>query len=99
MRVLLTIPLLLILVVFALSNKQVIQLGLWPTDIRLDAPVSIAVLVIAGLFFVAGATMTWGRALAQGRRARRAESAVRQLEAQVQAMRARPATLLSPPGG
>ena len=98
MRVLLTIPLLLILIVFALSNKQVVRLGLWPTDILLDAPVSIAVLVVAGLFFIAGASITWGRALSQGRRARRAESAVRQLEAQMQAMRARPANSLPPPG-
>ena len=90
MRVLLAIPLLVILVVFALSNRQVVPLGLWPTDILVYAPLSIAVLIAAGLFFIAGAFMTWGDSLAMRSRARRAERAVRQLEAQVQTMKARP---------
>ncbi len=98
MRILLAIPLLLILVVFALSNKQVVRLGLWPTDILVDVPVSLAVLGVALLFFLAGAAMTWGGALSLRARARRAEAAVRQLEAQLQAMRARPALSLPPPG-
>jgi len=90
MRVLLAIPLLLILVLFALSNRQVVPLGLWPTDILVYAPLSIAVLIAAGLFFIAGAFMTWGNSLTMRSRARRAERAVRQLEAQVQAMNSRP---------
>ena len=98
MRVLLAVPLLLILVVFALSNKQVVRLGLWPTDILVDVPVSLAVLGVAGLFFIAGAAMTWGAALALGSRARRAEANVRRLEAQMEAMRARPVLTLAPPG-
>ena len=40
-------PVLLILVVFALSNPQPVQLGFWPTDFALQAPLSLAVL--AGL--------------------------------------------------
>ena len=99
MRVLLAAPLLLILVVFALSNKQAVQVGLWPTDILVEVPLSVAVLVAAGLFFVVGALMTWGGALALRSRARRAESAVRQLEAQVQALRARPGLPMLPPRG
>ena len=61
MRILLAAPVLLILVIFALSNRQVVQLGLWPTDIMVDAPLSITVLVAAGLFFIGGALMTWGQ--------------------------------------
>lgn len=99
MRVLLAIPLIFILIVFALSNKQVVQLGLWPTDIQIELPVSLAVLGIAGLFFLLGAMVAWGGTVAERSRARRAEATVRQLEAQLAAARAsRPALSLSPPG-
>lgn len=90
MRILLAVPVLVVLVVFALSNQQVVRLGLWPTDIIVEVPLSIAVLVAAGLFFVCGALMTWGTSIAMRDRARRAERAVRQLEAQVQALKSRP---------
>ncbi len=91
MRFLIAVPVLLLLVLFALSNKQVVQLGLWPTDISVDTPVSVAVLVASGVFFVAGALMTWGGTLALRSRARRAEMAVTQLQAQLRAMKTRPA--------
>ena len=103
MRVLLAAPVLIVLVVFALSNRQVVQLGLWPTDIMVDLPLSITVLVAAGLFFIAGALMTWGTSVAMRGRARKAERTVRQLEAEVQALKSRPgnggsAMALPPPG-
>ena len=59
------------------------------------------VLLAAGLFFLAGAFLTWGASLTLGTRARRAERTIRQLEAQVQALRVQrsnPAGLLPPPG-
>lgn len=99
MRALLAIPLIFILIVFALSNKQTVGLGLWPTDIQIELPVSLAVLGIAGLFFLFGALVAWGGTVAERNRARRAEATVRQLEAQLAATRAtRPALSLSPPG-
>lgn len=99
MRVLLAIPVLVILIAFALSNQQVVRLGLWPTDIGIDLPVSVAVLLVAALFFVVGAFMVWGSALSARSRARGAERTVRQLEAQLDAMRARPASVpMLPPG-
>jgi len=103
MRILLAAPVLIVLVVFALSNRQVVQLGLWPTDIMIELPLSITVLVAAGLFFIAGALMTWGASVAMRGRARRAERTIRQLEAEVQALRSRSrssgsAMALPPPG-
>jgi uncharacterized integral membrane protein len=103
MRILLAIPVLIVLVVFALSNRQVVQLGLWPTDIMVDLPLSVTVLVAAGLFFIAGALMTWGASVAMRARAKRAERTVRQLEAEIQALKSRPsvggsAMALRPPG-
>jgi len=98
MRILLAIPLIFVLIVFALSNKQTVELGLWPTDISIELPVSIAVLGIAGLFFLFGALVAWGGTMAERNRRRRAEAAVRQLEAQLAAARAsRPALSLAPP--
>lgn len=107
MRLLLVVPVLIVLVAFALSNRQVVQLGLWPTDIVIDAPLSITILVAAGLFFIIGALMTWGAGLVTASRARHAERTVRQLEAEVRALRAQPrstaasassAMALPPPG-
>lgn len=98
MRVLLAAPLLFILILFALSNKQVVELGLWPTDVQIELPVSIAVLAIAGLFFLFGALVAWSGTLSERTRAKRAEATVRQLEAQLASVRAnRTALSLSPP--
>ena len=108
MRILLAVPVLIILVAFALSNRQVVQLGLWPTDITLNAPLSITILVASGLFFIVGALMTWGAGVMTASRARQAERTVRQLEAEVRALKAQPrnaqprtvgtAMALPPPG-
>ncbi len=104
-RLLLALPVLVILVAFALSNQQVVRLGLWPTDIQVDAPLSIAVLVAAGVFFIMGALMTWTASLSAAGRARRAERTVRHLETQAAAQRAQPTAragtglvTLPPPG-
>lgn len=87
MPFLLALPLLLILVAFALSNRQVVALGLWPTDYVLAAPLSVAILAAMGAAFLLGAVIVWGGSLGQRRRARRAETRVRVLEAELQAMR------------
>ena len=97
LRILIFIPMVVILVAFALSNQQQVRVGLWPTDIQLDMPLSAAVLVTAALFFVAGAMMTWGGAISSSARARRAERQARQLEAQVQSLRAQSPVPLLPP--
>ncbi len=100
MRVLITIPLLIILVLFALSNGAPVRIGLWPTDVGIIVPVSVAVLVgMAGAFFV-GALFVWISALGQRQRARRAEARVRVLDQQIEALKARApqgATPLPPP--
>ncbi|HEY0418348.1 MAG TPA: LapA family protein [Acetobacteraceae bacterium] len=98
MRLLIAAPFLLLLVLFALSNPQPARLGLWPTDLTLEAPLSLVVLVGMALAFLAGALMLWGATLAARGRARRAEAHVRRLEAQVEALRAQPsATPILPP--
>lgn len=99
MRVLIVIPLLVLLIAFALSNQEPVRLGLWPTDILVDVPLSVAVLVAAALFFVVGAFMTWGGSLSLRSRARRAEQAVRRLEAQLATLRTQQSVPMLPPPG
>ncbi len=54
MRLLVATPFLLLLVLFALSNRQPVAIGLWPTDLTWQVPLSIAVLIAAGLAFLLG---------------------------------------------
>ncbi len=83
LRVLLMIPFLLVLIAFAISNPQPVTLALWPTDVTLEAPLSISVLVIAGVFFFLGALVVWIPGLATRARARRAERRLTALEAEL----------------
>ena len=98
MRILIAIPLLVLLIAFALSNQQMVQIGLWPTDISVEVPLSVAVLVAAAVFFVVGAMMTWGGTFSLKSRARRAERAVRQLQTEIEASRPRTGLPMLPPG-
>ena len=97
MRLLLLLPVLLLLVLFALSNTAPVQLGLWPTDLLLEAPLSLAILVAMGVAFLLGGLLVWVAELGQRRRARRAEHAVRRLEAELLELKSRLPQPLPPP--
>lgn len=88
-RILFAAPLLFLLVLFALSNPQTVQLGIWPTDFAIEAPLSIAILVAMAAAFLIGAAMLWFAAIAARGRARRAEREARMLNAQVRELQAR----------
>ena len=96
MRLLIALPLLLLLVLFALSNRQPVALHIWPTDYTATLPLSLAVLASMAIAFLAGGLLVWVSELVQRRRARRAEHTVRLLEAQVQELKARLAETPSP---
>lgn len=89
MRLVIGLPLLLLMVVFALSNRAAVTLGFWPTDFSLEVPLSLAILAAMAIGFVVGGFLVWLSVLAQRARARRAEQAVRLLEAEVQSLKAR----------
>lgn len=90
LRLIVAAPFLLLLVLFTLSNTQVVQLGLWPTGWSVNLPLSITILVAMAIAFFLGALALWVSTLAAIRRARRAEHSVKQLEAQLQQLRAQP---------
>jgi uncharacterized membrane protein YciS (DUF1049 family) len=101
LRLIISLPVLIVLVAFALSNREVVRLGLWPTDYALDTPLAVAVLVGMAVAFVLGALLVWFGALAARARARSAERQVRRLEAQIATLQARvasPTLPLPPPG-
>jgi putative membrane protein len=85
------------LVLFALSNTEIVRLGLWPTDYSIEVTLSIAILVAMAVAFLLGALVVWLSELSQRRRARRAERTVRLLEAQIEALQARNASSMSLP--
>jgi uncharacterized integral membrane protein len=93
LRIVIAAPLLLVLVLFALSNPQPTSFSLWPTDIVVQLPLSLAVLGAMAVAFIAGALVLWFSVLGARRRARRAELTVRLLEAQVAELQAK----LAPP--
>jgi uncharacterized integral membrane protein len=92
LRAVIFAPLLFLLVLFALSNPQAVHLGLWPTDVVMDLPLSIAILLSMAVAFMVGALLLWLSAVAARLRARRAENAVKMLEAQVAELKKRLAT-------
>jgi uncharacterized integral membrane protein len=95
--VIVAIILCLPLVLFALSNTEIVRLGLWPLDYGIEIHLSLAILVAMAIAFLVGALVVWVAELSQRRRARRAERMVRLLEAQIEALQARPAASMSLP--
>ena len=82
-RALFFVPMLFLIVLFALSNPQSVHLGIWPTDLAADIPISIALIVCFAVAFLLGALLLWFALIGARLRARRAEHAVKMLESQV----------------
>lgn len=97
LRIIIALPLLILIVVFALSNPQHVTIGMWPTDDVVQAPLSLALLVAMGAAFLLGALLIWVGALGVRHRARRAERQVRMLEAQVATLKAELVAATAPP--
>jgi lipopolysaccharide assembly protein A len=97
MRLLILAPLLVLLVLFALSNMEQVKLGLWPTDFVVELPLSIAMLGGMAVAFLAGGMLVWINELGQRRRARQAEHTVKLLEAQIAEFRASQRHITAPP--
>jgi lipopolysaccharide assembly protein A len=95
-RLILLLPLLVLLVLFGLSNKQEVALRLWPFDLAWAVPLSVAVLLIGALAFLFGALIAWAASLPHRRRARQLEEAARLLEAELAEHRAAAAKQVGP---
>jgi putative membrane protein len=94
------VPLLLLMVLFALSNSEPVPLRLFPLGaLPFEVPLSVAILGAMGLGFFLGGLRLWFTALGHRRAARRAEAAVRLLEAKHQELTARSAAPALPHAG
>jgi putative membrane protein len=89
LRTIIAVPVLIVVVLFALSNKAPTEFRLWPTDYSVVLPLSLAVLGAMAVAFIIGAAVLWLSVLAARHRARRAERQVQVLEAQVAELKAR----------
>ncbi|MDF2094663.1 LapA family protein [Aquibaculum arenosum] len=82
-----TIPLLVIAVVFAVVNRQPVAVQLWPFEITLQAPLFLVVLLAIFVGFVLGGIASW-LAAGRKRRAQRDErERLRRLEHEVETLR------------
>jgi uncharacterized integral membrane protein len=56
---LVTGPVLLILVIFAISNRETVSVTLWPIPVLLEAPLYLVVLLAALFGFLVGELVAW----------------------------------------
>lgn len=81
LRLLVTLPFLAALIIFAVYNQQMVTLSV-PGYSR-DSSLAVLVMIVAVVFFLIGGLTVWFAELRQRRRARRAEQAVRGMETQI----------------
>jgi len=79
-----TLPLMVIAVVFAVVNRQLTQVNLWPFDIELQAPLFLVVLLSLFVGFILGGMASWMAATRKRRRAKGDRARLRNLEQEVQ---------------
>ncbi len=79
------LPLAVIVLLFALSNRQAVTLGLWPFEEGIDVPTYAAVLVPLLIGFAAGAAVAGLKGLKHRRSARRQTKRADALERQLAA--------------
>jgi lipopolysaccharide assembly protein A len=89
MRWLLILPLVLLVVLFALSNTEPVRLTIWPLDVAWEAPASLAVLGFGAAAFLLGAGVAWLAAFPYRRRVRELQQQARIIQAELDATRTR----------
>ena len=91
LSLILTVPLAVIVVIFALTNRQVTEVRLWPFGIELAAPLFLLVLLCALAGFLIGAAVMWFASGRSRRRHREARWRITDLERELQDARRREA--------
>lgn len=83
-----SIPLLIIGVVFAVVNRQDVDVLIWPFGIQLQAPLFLVILLALFLGFLIGGLLAWFSAHAARRREKRQQNEkLRALERQLEDLR------------
>ena len=83
----LTLPLSLIVIVFALSNRESVTINLWPFE--LTQPIPLFLILLGALFigFITGGSIAWLAQSGKRRAGRRARREAKQLSDEVQRLR------------
>jgi lipopolysaccharide assembly protein A len=85
---LVTVPVALVAVVFAVSNLDKVPVGLWPFSDVLVMPLYLVVLGALALGFIAGELVAWINGGRWRREARRRQRRIESLERELQATQA-----------
>lgn len=83
LSLILTVPLTLAFVVFAVANRGTVLVSLWPFGVDIGLPLFLLVLGALAVGLVVGAFLTWVRLLAWKRRARARERRIAELQARL----------------
>ena len=84
------LPLAIIVILFALSNRQPIEIGFWPFPVRIEAPAYVIGLIPLALGLLVGAGLAGIGTLHARYRHRSANRTIRALEKRMAELTARP---------
>ena len=87
---LVTVPLALVLVVFAVDNRATVNVNFWPTPFEIDMPFYLVVLAALLIGFLLGELTAWINGGKKRRVAREKGRRVRELESELEALRGKP---------
>lgn len=97
-----TLPITIVAVVFALSNRQPVVIDIWPLELSLTAPLYLVLLLAALIGFILGGVAMWFTAGRSRKRAREAAAKLREMEGQIANLKrsaANDSTAQGPGGG
>jgi lipopolysaccharide assembly protein A len=86
---LVTLPLAIILIIFAVSNRDGVVVTFWPLPVVLEAPLFLIVLVALFAGFLAGELVAWINGRHHRRHARRRARRIEALERELDATQAK----------
>lgn len=83
----LTLPLMAVAVIFAIANRELVTIDLWPLALTIQAPLFVLVLGSAVVGLLAGAVVAWFSGGPTRRRARAARRRTAELERELARLR------------
>lgn len=87
-----TLPLALFAVLFAISNRELVTLGLWPLPFTMEAPLYLASLLALVIGFLGGGIIAWFAQRHVRKLVRRQSTRIKFLEAELRDVEERAAT-------
>lgn len=89
LRWLITLPLAIVLVVFAVNNRSAVEVDLWPLGLAISLPLFVYVFLGAGVGILIGSLFVWFSGGTIRKLARERHARMRELEHIIETMQAR----------